>query len=48
MSIMYCFDHDHRWDSDFHEDCPLCERDAKDPMCGLDANDDEQIEEDEQ
>lgn len=25
MSIMYCEKHDRRWDSDFLEECPICE-----------------------
>ena len=25
MSIMYCEKHDRRWDSDWLEECPLCE-----------------------
>ncbi len=25
MSIIYCEKHDRRWDSDFKEDCPMCE-----------------------
>lgn len=24
MSIMFCSKHDKHWDSDFHDDCPLC------------------------
>lgn len=24
MSIERCFTHDRNWDSDFHEECPLC------------------------
>ena len=25
MSIIYCEKHDRRWDSDYLEDCPICE-----------------------
>ena len=29
MSIIYCEKHDRKWDSDFKEDCPMCENDPE-------------------
>ena len=35
MSIIYCEKHARRWDSDFREDCPICENEEKpiEPLC---------------
>jgi len=32
MSMMYCYDHNVTWDSDFMEECPMCEQVAYNPV----------------